>query len=144
MVDPKRYGAGSKLPQNIVALLGVMDGHQSDLRTGLVWQMVEIHEPMRLLNIIVAPRARVSAVLRDLPQVAQLVLNGWVQVAVYDPDEGALFTFERGALTPYTPERLTLPRYERSQELWRGRSEHLPFALITGLPTGTLTHMEVR
>ena len=55
-----------------------------------------------------------------------------MQVAVYDPDEGELFTFERGALRPYTPERLTLPRYERSQALWGGRSEHLPFALITG------------
>ena len=29
-----------------------MDGAASDLRTGLPWQMVEIHEPVRLLFII--------------------------------------------------------------------------------------------
>ena len=32
--------------------VGVMDGYMSDLRTGLPWQMVEIHEPVRSLFII--------------------------------------------------------------------------------------------
>ncbi|WP_239394841.1 putative inorganic carbon transporter subunit DabA, partial [Frankia sp. CiP3] len=50
-VDPVGYGSGTKLPHNITAMVGVMDGHTSDLRTGLPWQMVEIHEPMRLLMI---------------------------------------------------------------------------------------------
>jgi uncharacterized protein YbcC (UPF0753/DUF2309 family) len=44
----RRYGCGTKLPHNVTSLLGVMDGAQSDLRTGLPWQMVEIHEPTRL------------------------------------------------------------------------------------------------
>src|SRR5439155_24283917 len=48
-VDPVGYGSATKLPHNITALLGVMDGHASDLRTGLPWQMVEVHEPVRLL-----------------------------------------------------------------------------------------------
>ena len=48
-VDPSGYGCGTKLPHNITSLLGVMDGHASDLRTGLPWQMVEIHEPVRQL-----------------------------------------------------------------------------------------------
>src|SRR5262245_22146724 len=47
-VDPTGYGCGTKLPHNVTSLLGVMDGAQSDLRTGLPWQMVEIHEPTRL------------------------------------------------------------------------------------------------
>ena len=51
-VDPGGYGCASKLPHNISALLGVMDGHASDLRTGLPWQMVEIHEPVRLLVVV--------------------------------------------------------------------------------------------
>ena len=29
-----------------------MDGAASDLRTGLPWQMVEIHEPVRLLFVV--------------------------------------------------------------------------------------------
>src|SRR6202790_926989 len=51
-VDPSGYGCGTKLPHNVTSLLGVMDGAQSDLRTGLPWQMVEIHEPLRSLFII--------------------------------------------------------------------------------------------
>ena len=29
-----------------------MDGAASDLRPGLPWQMVEIHEPMRILFVV--------------------------------------------------------------------------------------------
>ena len=51
-VDNTGWGCGTKLPHNITSLLGVMDGAASDLRTGLPWQMVEIHEPVRLLFVI--------------------------------------------------------------------------------------------
>ena len=50
-VDNDRYGCGTKLPHNVTGLVGVMDGHASDLRTGLPWQMVEIHEPVRILFV---------------------------------------------------------------------------------------------
>ena len=42
----------------IAGLLGVMDGAQSDLRTGLPWQMVEIHEPTRLAIVDAASGRR--------------------------------------------------------------------------------------
>ena len=51
-VDNDRYGCGTKLPHNVTGLVGVMDGHASDLRTGLPWQMVEIHEPVRILFVV--------------------------------------------------------------------------------------------
>jgi uncharacterized protein YbcC (UPF0753/DUF2309 family) len=54
-VDNEVFGCGTKLPHNVTGLIGVMNGHQSDLRTGLPIQMVEIHEPMRLLVIVDAP-----------------------------------------------------------------------------------------
>ncbi|MEZ4742090.1 MAG: putative inorganic carbon transporter subunit DabA [Bdellovibrionota bacterium] len=57
-VDNTNYGCGTKLPHNITGLIGVMDGYSSDLRTGLPWQMVEIHEPVRLLFLIQSPRSR--------------------------------------------------------------------------------------
>jgi uncharacterized protein YbcC (UPF0753/DUF2309 family) len=39
-VDNERYGCGTKLPHNVTGLIGVMNGHASDLRTGLPWQML--------------------------------------------------------------------------------------------------------
>ncbi len=51
-IDSTGWGCGTKLPHNVTALLGVMDGALSDLRLGLPWQGVEIHEPVRLLFVI--------------------------------------------------------------------------------------------
>ena len=86
---PAGYGSGTKLPHNITALLGVMDGAASDLRTGLPWQMVEIHEPVRLLFVIeTRPDILLRIVDRD-PVLARLVHNEWVRIAVLDPDSTA-------------------------------------------------------
>jgi uncharacterized protein YbcC (UPF0753/DUF2309 family) len=64
-VDPAGYGCGTKLPHNIVSLLGVMDGAASDLRTGLPWQMVEIHEPVRNLFILETTPEQFLGILGD-------------------------------------------------------------------------------
>lgn len=90
-VDPTGYGCGTKLPHNVASLLGVMDGAQSDLRTGLPWQMVEIHEPVRLALVVEAPRDRVWRAVRANPAVERLVRNRWVWLACLDPDAGELW-----------------------------------------------------
>ncbi|HEV3121600.1 MAG TPA: DUF2309 domain-containing protein, partial [Isosphaeraceae bacterium] len=65
-VDNSGYGSGSKLPHNLAAMVGVMDGAQSDLRTGLPWQMVEIHEPVRSLFLIeTTPEAMLGIMHRN-------------------------------------------------------------------------------
>jgi len=69
-VDNERYGAGSKLPHNVACLLGVMSGHASDLRTGLPRQMIEIHEPMRLLILVEATPERLLDIARRQPEVS--------------------------------------------------------------------------
>ena len=79
-VDNEVYGCGTKLPHNVTGLIGVMNGHQSDLRTGLPLQMVEIHEPMRLLLIVDATPEALLAVAGRQAEVAELVVNAWVQL----------------------------------------------------------------
>ena len=51
-LDPIRYGAGTKLPHNVNGLLGVCNGIEGDLLTGLPTQMTEIHDPVRLLTVV--------------------------------------------------------------------------------------------
>ena len=51
-VDNEVYGCGTKLPHNVTGLLGVMNGHQGDLRTGLPLQMVELHDESGTLEIM--------------------------------------------------------------------------------------------
>ncbi len=83
-VDPYGYGCGTKLPHNITSLLGVMDGAASDLRPGLPWQMVEIHEPVRLLFVIETTARRCSGSSMRTRPLRSLVNGDWVQLAVFD------------------------------------------------------------
>lgn len=124
-VDNERYGCGTKLPHNIVGLLGVMNGPESDLRTGLPWQMVEIHEPVRLLTIVEATPARLLAVAERQPGVGELVVNRWIQLVSVDPDTGAMAVYGDQGFVPYQPADRPLPVVASSMDWYAGRSEHL-------------------
>ena len=130
-VDPKNYGCGTKLPHNITGLIGVMDGHASDLRTGLPWQMVEIHEPVRLLAVIEAePETDAKVMARDAT-VAQLVQNQWIQAVVWSPSTGVMHEFVHGGFRPYRVDSRVLPTVGASPEFYSGQIESLGCARTT-------------
>jgi uncharacterized protein YbcC (UPF0753/DUF2309 family) len=136
IVDRLGYGAGTKLPHNITGLIGVMDGHASDLRTGLPWQMVEIHEPVRLLVVIEAAPERILAAAEAVPAVKRLVENRWIQLVSWHPDTGGLAVFERGGFVPYRPERTDIPVVERSVSWYGGHRGHLAPARVLAAAEG--------
>lgn len=131
-IDPDGYGCGTKLPHNITGLIGVMDGHASDLRTGLPWQMVEIHEPMRLLIIVESTVEILTKIVEKFPGVAQLVLNGWVQLVSVDPSTRAMNVFEGSAFVPFKAVKQELPIVGSSIDWYTGHRNHLGVALIEG------------
>jgi uncharacterized protein YbcC (UPF0753/DUF2309 family) len=130
-VDPMLYGCGSKLPQNVSALLGVMDGHASDLRTGLPWQMVEIHEPLRLITVVEASVERLTAAIAALPACRRLVDNRWVHLIALDPSDHRLYRLGEAGYEPYRPLGTELGIAARSMDWYGGKRDHLPFARIT-------------
>jgi uncharacterized protein YbcC (UPF0753/DUF2309 family) len=134
IVDPERFGAGTKLPHNICGYLGVLNGTSGDLRTGLPLQMTEIHEPMRLLVIVEAtPQALLDLAGRQ-PIVAELVTGGWIQLVSLDPDSGQMRVFEDGVFIPYTDEPAPLPEAETSVQYYAKSREFLPPArIVAGL-----------
>src|SRR6185312_1586659 len=95
-VDPTGYGCGTKLPHNITSLLGVMDGAASDLRPGLPWQMVEIHEPMRCLFVVETTPEVMLGIIAGDETIRRLVRNEWVQVATLDPAGAAIHLYRGG------------------------------------------------
>ena len=129
-VDTERYGCGTKLPHNVTGLLGVMNGHGSDLRTGLPLQMTELHEPMRLLLVVDATPEALLDVAGRQAEVAQLVTRGWVQLVSAHPVTGAMLLFEHGGFVAYHPDPGPLPVVRRSVEWFGGTREHLPPALV--------------
>jgi uncharacterized protein YbcC (UPF0753/DUF2309 family) len=129
-VDNTGWGCGTKLPHNVTSLLGVMDGAASDLRTGLPWQMVEIHEPVRLLFIVETSVASMLRIMKENDGIGKLVRNGWVQMAVLDPHSSAIEVFQNGAFVPYDPENTQLPKVKSSVDWYRGWRDHLGFAML--------------
>jgi uncharacterized protein YbcC (UPF0753/DUF2309 family) len=129
-VDNVGYGCGTKLPHNVASLLGVMEGPTSDLRTGLPWQMVEIHEPVRLLFIIETTPQKLDALLDRNPAIGRLCRNGWVQVATLSPASNDIHVLKNGRFEPYRPESSHLPSAPSSVEWYRGWRDNLGFAQI--------------
>lgn len=98
-VDNEVYGSGSKVYHNVVGRVGVMSGANSDLRLGLPAQTVldgpsPYHEPMRLLTVIEAPRARVESVIARHPGLERLFQNEWVSLVVCEPTETAFYHYD--------------------------------------------------
>ena len=90
------FGSGSKVTHNLTGMFGVMEGGNSDLRTGLAQQMVELHEPMRLLVIVEASVATATAIYQRHAYLRQLLDNGWVVLAVKPPDAAVIHCFVAG------------------------------------------------
>jgi uncharacterized protein len=139
-VDPTGYGCGTKLPHNVTSLLGVMDGAQSDLRTGLPWQMVEIHEPARLAIVVEGTRDRVRRVVEANPDIERLVRNRWIWIACLDIDSGALWELRATGFVSHTPGQ-SLPIITGESAVWyQGKRGFLPPVAIVP----TLTQQERR
>lgn len=129
VVDNERYGCGTKLPHNVTGLVGVMNGPASDLRTGLPWQMVEVHEPVRLLVIVENTPERVLEAAKRSPAVVELVTNGWIRLATIDPADGTVRVLRGGAFEPLQS-AAEPPTVLSSVDWYRGKLEHLPIARI--------------
>jgi len=129
-VDNDRYGCGTKLPHNVTSLVGVMDGHASDLRTGLPWQMVEIHEPVRILFVIETSPESLMNVVNASAALKQLVENRWIRVATIDPASGRVHILRNCGFEEFDGPVERLPVALSSAEWYRGKAEHLPMACI--------------
>ncbi len=129
-VDVQGYGCGSKLPHNITSLLGVMEGAASDLRTGLSAQMVEIHEPMRVLFVIETTPAVMEGIMNRNPVIARLCRNEWVQLATLSPADSTIHLFRNGKFERYEAESDQLPETASSVDWYRGWRDHLGYAVI--------------
>lgn len=130
-IDNEVYGAGTKLPHNVVSLVGVMNGTSSDLRTGLPAQMVEIHEPVRLLLVIVSTRGQLEKTVSADAGIRRSFEGGWIRVVLSDADSGQLaWRLPDGTYKPFTPSDEPLPTVSDYRDWFLGKSGHLPFAQL--------------
>jgi len=108
-MDNYKLGAGTKLPHNVMGLVGVANGTDGDLRSGLPLQMIEVHDPVRLLMVVEHYPEVVAKVIRVNPGLYEWFANEWIHLVVLHPDNGKLYRFTEGIFVSYDPLTKDIP-----------------------------------
>lgn len=131
-IDPDKLGAGTKLPHNVMGLIGVANGADGDLRTGLPYQMVEIHDPIRLLLIVEQDPEVVINVIRSNPSTYEWIKNYWVHFVVIDPATKSFLRFKDDGFVIYRPES-HIEHLDHLRDKLLSSKENLPVYIIDSL-----------
>ncbi len=130
-VDNQKLGAGTKLPHNVMGLFGVANGIDGDLRPGLPSQMIEVHDPVRLLMIVEHFPEVVMTTIQKNPGTYEWFINEWVNLAVINPETQQLSVFKNGEFVPYDPIGDHVDTVEDITSLLETHQENLPvYSLI--------------
>jgi hypothetical protein len=106
-----------------MGLIGVANSSDGDLRSGLPLQMVEVHDPVRLLMIVEHYPEVVKKVIQSNPDLYEWFDNEWVHLVALDPRKKALYTFEAGEFVPYAPLTKTLPTVRNLSRMFETTSK---------------------
>lgn len=129
-VDNDMLGAGSKLPHNVIGLIGVANGMDGDLRTGLPLQMVNIHDPLRILITVEHfPKVVLQTIQSHAPTYEWFV-NDWVKLVCIHPESKDAFIFKQGEFVPYLPLTKRIEQVHNLDAILESSSENLPVYII--------------
>jgi uncharacterized protein YbcC (UPF0753/DUF2309 family) len=130
-MDNQKLGAGSKLPHNVMGLFGVANGIDGDLRTGLPSQMIEVHDPVRLLMVVEHFQDVVLKAIQQSDKLYEWFANEWIHLIVVSPHTKALFRLVNGGFIPYNPCDERLETISNITPLLESRQENFPVYLIS-------------
>jgi uncharacterized protein YbcC (UPF0753/DUF2309 family) len=109
-VDNQMLGAGTKLPHNVIGLYAVSNGVEDDLRSGLPSQMVDLHDPIRVLFIVEHYPEIVMDIIKKKAEIYEWFYNEWVHLVVRNPKDNELYLFNEGVFKIYKPIKKALNR----------------------------------
>lgn len=129
-VDNDKLGAGTKLPHNIMGLIGVANGMDGDLRPGLPAQMINIHDPLRLMVIVEHYPDVVLKTLHQHEPTLEWFKNNWIHLCAIHPETKELFIYKNDLFVPYKPVNTKLPIAENLERIFETKSGDLPVYLL--------------
>jgi uncharacterized protein YbcC (UPF0753/DUF2309 family) len=129
-VDNHKLGAGTKLPHNVMGLFGVANGIEGDLRPGLPSQMIEVHDPLRLLVIVEHFPEVVLNVIKKAPEVYEWYINEWVNIVAVHPETRELYLFKEGEFVKYNVGTKHLETVSDIIPLLESSQENFPVYLL--------------
>jgi uncharacterized protein YbcC (UPF0753/DUF2309 family) len=145
-VDNIKMGAGTKLPHNVMGLFGVANSSDGDLRPGLPWQMIEVHDPVRLLVIVEHKPEIVLKSIQSSPEVFEWYKNEWVHIIALNPEDQQFYYFRNGVFVKYEPitGEGAIKTIHNMEEFIEGAKEmetnHIVHATEENLPVYLLDH----
>ncbi len=127
-IDNSVYGAGTKLPHNVIGLLGVANGVEGDLRTGLPSQMIEVHQPARLLIVVEQTTDILNKTLTKLgAPLKEWLDNDWVRFVACHPESRDLFLYSvSGWEKVEFADSCEIPQGTLSEKIIVGQTETIP------------------
>jgi uncharacterized protein YbcC (UPF0753/DUF2309 family) len=125
-VDNQKLGAGTKLPHNVMGLIGVANGIDGDLRPGLPSQMIEVHDPIRLMIIVEHFPDVVLNVIQKAPEVYEWFKNEWVHLAAVNPETHEISVLKDGKFNSYQPAKQSVETIADVTPLIEAGQENLP------------------
>lgn len=129
-VDNGKLGAGSKLPHNVMGLIGVANGTDGDLRPGLPSQMIEVHDPVRLLMVVEQFPELIDRVIRRDQSTFEWFSLGWVNLVAIHPETQSIYRFNGNGFEPYKPTSMFIPEVNNLDRIFKDEAENLPVYLI--------------
>jgi uncharacterized protein YbcC (UPF0753/DUF2309 family) len=129
-VDNQKLGAGTKLPHNVMGLFGVANGIEGDLRPGLPSQMIEVHDPVRLLMIVEHFPDTVLQTIQRSSDVYEWYINEWIHLIVVHPENQKFFLFKEGAFHEYDPVQV-VKQIKDVSTLIESTQENIPVHIIS-------------
>lgn len=142
-MDNYKLGAGTKLPHNVMGLVGVANSSDGDLRSGLPLQMIEVHDPVRLLMIVEHYPNVVKTAIQSNPELYGWFKNEWIHLAVLHPKKRSLYVFKEETFAPYTPLTTKLPTVHDLPRMFETaptmKTNHILDATAENLPVHIIT-----
>ena len=120
----------------MTGLVGVMDGHASDLRTGLPWQMVEIHEPVRILFVVETTPERLNKVITASPSLTSSSRTAGFASPLSIPASGRCACPPGSGFEEFDGPLERLPVALSSAEWYRGQNRASPHGMDSDRSTG--------
>lgn len=129
-VDNQKLGAGTKLPHNVMGLFGVANGIDGDLRPGLPSQMIEMHDPVRLLIIVEHFPEVILKTIQKSSETYEWFINEWVHLVAVNPVNFELSLFKNGNFEIYEPFTRQIEYISDLRPILESNEENLPVYLI--------------
>jgi uncharacterized protein YbcC (UPF0753/DUF2309 family) len=109
-----------------MGLIGVANGMDGDLRPGLPMQMVEVHDPVRLLIIVEQTPEMVLDVIQRNASTYEWFKNEWVLLSVIDPVSLQVYVFKQGKMMPYECVTPDIPKVQDIEALMESTDQNIP------------------